>query len=328
MNRLLFGDNINWLRNRDCFPDASVDLVYLDPPFNSNADYNVLFKETSGESSPAQFHAFTDTWSWADAAVPFNEFLDTCQNLEVVELMRAMHSFLKTSPMMAYIAMMAPRLVELHRVLKHTGSLYLHCDPTAGHYLRIVLDSVFGSGHFINEISWRRSGRRSSISRIFRRAHDTILVYGKSDDYQFNLCYEEKDETLIRKYSQKDNKGVYQLVPLMVSGRRNGITGKPWRGFDPNTRGKAGLHWVTTHDKLDEYEAKGLVIWPEGGTPRLKYYLDQNKGIPLSDFWDDIDIINSMGKESLGYQTQKPIALLERIMAVSCPPNGTVLDPF
>src|SRR5881397_241032 len=125
MNRLYFGDNLKWLSDRREFPDSSVDLVYLDPPFNSNADYNVLFREPSGQVSQAQFHAFTDTWSWADAADTYHQFIDTCPNVAVVELMEALHSFLKHSPMMAYLAMMAPRLVELHRVLKPTGSLYL-----------------------------------------------------------------------------------------------------------------------------------------------------------------------------------------------------------
>ena len=127
MNRLLFGDNLQWLRDAKLFPDTSVDLVYLDPPFNSNADYNVLFREASGEASQAQFHAFTDTWNWADASHTYAEFVDHCPNTAVVEMVEALHSFLKNSPMMAYLAMMAPRRVELHRVLKPTGSLYLHC---------------------------------------------------------------------------------------------------------------------------------------------------------------------------------------------------------
>src|SRR2546427_12215745 len=132
MNRLLFGDNLKWLRDTKVFPDASVDLEHLDPPFNSNASYNVLFKEASGESSQAQFHAFTDTWEWtADVDATYAEFVDNCPNASVVELVEALKKFLKTSPMMAYLAMMAPRLVELHPVLKPTGSLYLHCDPTA-----------------------------------------------------------------------------------------------------------------------------------------------------------------------------------------------------
>ncbi len=165
MNRLYFGDNLGWLRNTKEFPDASVDLVYLDPPFNSNADYNVLFRETSGEVSQAQFHAFTDTWSWADAAETYHQFVDTCPNVAVVEMMEAFHSFLKNSPMMAYLAMMAPRLVELHRVLKETGSLYLHCDPTASHYLRILMDGIFSGRNFRSEVIWKRTGTHSSANR-------------------------------------------------------------------------------------------------------------------------------------------------------------------
>ena len=153
MNRLLFGDNLGWLRDTKEFPDASVDLEYLDPPFNSNADYNVLFREASGEASQAQFHAFTDTWTWADAAETYNQFVDTCPNVAVVEMMEAFHSFLKNSPMMAYLAMMAPRLVELHRVLKPTGSLYLHCDPTASHYLQ----AAFGCEFSVQRISATKS---------------------------------------------------------------------------------------------------------------------------------------------------------------------------
>src|SRR5213080_4084890 len=157
MNRLYFGDNLTWLRNTKEFPDASVDLVYLDPPFNSNADYNVLFKENSGEASQAQFHAFTDTWNWADAAQTYADFVDNCEKTGVVEMVEALHEFLKNSPMMAYLAMMAPRLVELHRVLKETGSLYLHCDPTASHFLKLMLDQIFDGENFRNEIVWQRT---------------------------------------------------------------------------------------------------------------------------------------------------------------------------
>src|SRR6185437_5255684 len=163
-------------------------------------------------------------------------------------------SFLKENDMMAYIAMMSIRLIELHRVLKPTGSLFLHCDPTASHYLKVLLDAIFGPKHFVNEIAWQRSTRRSSISRIFRKGHDTIFLYGKSDAYKFHLQYEEHDDVLLRKYDQRDERGVYQLVPLMVSGKRNGETGKPWRGIDPNLRGKSGMHWVTRHASLDAYD--------------------------------------------------------------------------
>jgi site-specific DNA-methyltransferase (adenine-specific) len=175
MNRLYFGDNLKWLSDRKEFPDASVDLVYLDPPFNSNADYNVLFREPSGQVSQAQFHAFTDTWSWADAADTYHQFIDTCPNVAVVELMEALHSFLKHSPMMAYLAMMGPRLVELHRVLKPTGSLYLHCDPTASHYLKLVLDGIFDQVNFRNEITWKRTSGHNDARNQFGDVADIIF---------------------------------------------------------------------------------------------------------------------------------------------------------
>jgi len=327
-NTLYYGDNLVILPR--FIHDATIDLVYLDPPFNSNRDYNILFRDQSGEGSPSQIRAFTDTWNWAGASEAWDSFPQICPVPRVIELMSGFVSTLGKNSVTAYLIMMAPRLYQLHRVLKPTGSIYLHCDPTASHYLKILMDAVFGPRNFINEISWRRSGRRSSISRIYRRAHDVILCYGKTDNYFFNVCPEEKDETLSKKYTLKDDKGLYQAVPLMVSGRRNGVTGKPWRGFDPNTRGNAGMHWITTHDKLDAYDAQGLIAWSQkdGGLPRLKYYWEQNEGIPLSDFWDDIAIINSMADESLRYPTQKPLALLERIISASSNPGDLVLDPF
>ncbi len=326
MNNLYFGDNLTVLREQ--VKDETVDLVYLDPPFNSSANYNVLFRAPSGQASEAQAEAFRDTWEWGESA---SEAYDDVirANGDIALVLSGLRKWLGDNAMMAYLAMMAARLIELRRVMKPTASLYLHCDPTASHYLKLILDSIFGHGNFRNEIVWRRSGRRSSINQIYRRAHDAILFYSKEDNYNFNIQYEEHDETLIKKYSQVDDRGRYQLVPLMASGTRGGETGKPWRGFDPNTRGKAGMHWLTIPEKLEAYVAKGLVAFPskKDGAPRLKYYLDQNKGVPFSDFWDDIDLINSMGHESLGYPTQKPLSLLERIVS-SVNPDAIVLDPF
>lgn len=329
MNSLYFGDNLAVLR--ECIKDESVDLVYLDPPFNSNATYNLLFKSPKGDNSDAQIAAFEDSWHWGEQAeTEFAEIM-RCGNTDVAEMMQALRRFLGENDMMAYLTMMANRLLELHRVLKSTGSLYLHCDPTASHYLKVVLDGVFGKENFKNEISWRRSGRRSSITKSFRRAHDVIFLYKKTDDFKFNLQYEEHDETLLRKYTGLDEKGRFRLVPLMASGRtQHGETGKPWRGFDPNTRGKAGMHWLTNHANLEKYVEKELVDFPRkvDGVPQLKYYLDENKGVPLSDFWDDVDLINSMGNESLGYPTQKPLALLDRIVACGSDEGDVILDPF
>ena len=274
MNRLLFGDNLQWLRDVKLFPDASVDLVYLDPPFNSNADYNVLFREASGEASLAQFHAFTDTWNWADAAQTYAEFVDHCPNTAVVEMVEALHSFLKNSPMMAYLAMMAPRLVELHRVLKPTGSLYLHCDATASHYLRLLLDGVFGTQNFKNEIIW--SYRRwPSIAKNFQRMHDAIFFYSKSQDAgrPFHVEYEPNSDSYTKRF-----KGNTQIL-------------------DPECK--------TRKIPVDE----------------------PSRGLARRDVWE-LSILAGSSNERLGYPTQKPQALLERIIEASTNKGDLVLDPF
>jgi len=206
MNRLYFGDNLKWLSDRKEFPDVSVDLVYLYRPFNSNADYNVLFREPSGQVSQAQFHAFTDTWSWADAADTYHNSSTLAQTSAVVELMEALHSFLKHSPMMAYLAMMAPRLVELHRLLKDTGSLYLHCDPTATHYLRMLLDEIFEATNFRNEIIWKRTSAHANVIKKFGAVHDCILFYSAGDDPKWNQQYAPyTDEYLDTFFDQVDS---------------------------------------------------------------------------------------------------------------------------
>lgn len=327
-NTLFYGDNLDILR--DYIPGESIDLVYLDPPFNSNRNYNVLFKDESGKDSEAQITAFEDTWHWNQATEQAYHELVTDGPQHVSQMIGALRQFIGTNQMMAYLVMMAARLVELHRVLKQTGSLYLHCDPTASHYLKIILDSIFGAEQFRNEISWERSQTRSSISKIYRRAHDVLFFYTKSDKYTFNMQYRELSSASKKLYSNVDETGSYQRVPLLVSGRRNGETGQPWRGIDPNKRGKEGMHWVTTPDKLEEYERQGLILWPkkEGGVPRLKYYLTNSPGVPLNDFWGDIELISSSSKEALGYPTQKPLALLERVIQVSSNSGDTVLDPF
>jgi DNA modification methylase len=232
--------------------------------------------------------------------------------------------------MLAYLVMVAPRLVELRRVLKRTGSLYLHCDPTASHYLKMLLDAIFGPANFRNEIVWRRSQTRSSIGRVFRRAHDVILFYAKSPDYRYNLQRRPLSEESLSIYSKQDDLGRFRLVPLVVSGRRRGETGKPWRGIDPNQCGRNGSHWITLPAKLEEYDRDGRIVWPrkDGGLPQLKYYLEENKGVPVSDFWDDVSLIPSSSPEALGYPTQKPEALLERIIRAGSDAGDVVLDPF
>ncbi|GAG41197.1 unnamed protein product, partial [marine sediment metagenome] len=183
-NVLYFGDNLEILRNRDYFPDECIDLVYLDPPFNSKKSYNILFKENGGVESEAQIQAFTDTWHWTQTAQDTYHDIVTNGPLKVGKLIGALHDAIGGNDVMAYLVMMTARLVELHRVLKPTGSLYLHCDPTASHYLKLVLDQIFGSANFRNEIVWcYDTGGRST--KAFPRKHDIILCYGRTEKTAF-----------------------------------------------------------------------------------------------------------------------------------------------
>ena len=208
-NKLYFGDNLNILR--ECVPDASIDLIYLDPPFNSNANYNVLFKEKSGEESAAQITAFEDTWQWSLEAEAVYKEIVTSGPRKLADLMQALLAFLGRNDMMAYLVMMAIRLVELQRVLKLTGSIYLHCDPTASHYLKLVMDAIFGVQYFVNEITWKRSSAHSDAkqgAKHFGRVADTILLYCKSDDRTWNPQYQPYDpEYIDRDYRRVDENG-------------------------------------------------------------------------------------------------------------------------
>jgi len=332
MNRLLFGDNLKWLRDKKIFPDDSVDMVYLDPPFNSNADYNVLFREASGEASQAQFHAFTDTWNWADAAQTYAEFVDDCPNTAVVEMVEALHQFLKNSPMMAYLAMMAPRLVELHRVLKPTGSLYLHCDPTANHYLRMVLDGVFGAANFRNEIIWkRRVGMSSAVheSTCFGTCTDILLFYAKSDETPFHPQYNLNDPDYQRyieeRFTYVDERGRrFQPTSLVNPAHRPNLIYE-YKGYKPPANG-----WMITKEKMEQWDKEGRIYFPKDkeGRLRRKSFADELKGMPIQNLWTDIPELNSQSAERLGYPTQKPQTLLERIISASTNPGGLVLDPF
>jgi len=309
--------------------DESADLVYLDPPFNSNADYNVLFREASGEASQAQFHAFTDTWSWADAAETYNQFIDTCPNIAVVEMMQAFHSFLKNSPMMAYLAMMAPRLVELHRVLKPTGSLYLHCDPTASHYLRMLLDGVFGAACFRNEIIWKRTSAHANVEQKYGAIHDCILFYVGSEAATWNQQYTPYSEEYLEMFFDRtDEKGRKYFRRDLTASMAHASSGQlyEWKGVRP----PPSRCWAKTKENMDELEAQGRIHWPKkkGGMPRLKVYPEDVPGVPIQDIWTDIKTMHNLSSERLGYPTQKPQALLERIISASSNPGDVVLDPF
>jgi site-specific DNA-methyltransferase (adenine-specific) len=326
MNQLYYGDNLRVLR--DDVRDETVDLVYLDPPFNSAANYNVLFREATGEQSAAQITAFEDTWHWTHESEATYQELVTDAPEKLARLVEAMRQMLGTSDMMAYLVMMAPRLVELHRVLKPTGSIYLHCDPTASHYLKLLLDGVFAPQNFRSEIVWKRTSAHSTAKR-YGPIHDTILFYSKSDVFTWNPIYQEYDESYIETFfDQTDADGRHwKRSDLTGSGVRHGETGQTWRGIDVTAKGR---HWGVPPSVLDELDAKGRIHWPhkEGGMPRLKQYPEDLPGVPLQDVWIDIRPMHNMSRERMGYPTQKPETLLERILQSSSNEGDVVLDPF
>jgi len=325
-NILYYGDNLDVLRQHVF--DESVDLVYLDPPFNSNASYNVLFAEQSGERSASQIRAFEDTWRWDQAAAAAYETTVEAGG-GVSRTMQAFRTILSTSNMLAYLAMMAPRLIELRRVLKPTGSLYLHCDPTASHYLKLLMDSIFGPEDFRNEIVWLRTLSKSLMTRKLPSNHDVLLAYQKSDRAVWNedavftpYAEDTLDEKTAGKYKHRDATGrLYRLDSLINPNRDRPNLTYEFLGI---TR-----VWRWTKDRMQIAYDAGLVIQTKpGNVPQLKRYLDEQRGRPLGDVWSDIPPLNSQAAERLGYPTQKPQALLERIIAASCPPDGVVLDPF
>ena len=325
MNRLYYGDNLDVLQRH--VDDESVDLVYLDPPFNSSATYNVLFAERDGTQAASQITAFEDTWKWDQAAARAYERVVESGG-RVSQAMQAFRTFLADSDMLAYLAMMAPRLIELRRVLKQTGTLYLHCDPTASHYLKVLLDGIFGPERFLNEIIWKRTSAHSSARR-YGPVHDVLLVYGKTDEYTWNRLFQPYEPEYIDTFfDQEDEDGRrWKRMDLTGAGVRHGETGKVWRGLDVTAKGR---HWAYPPKVLDELDAKQRIHWPAkaGGMPRLKQYPEDLPGVPLQDVWTDIRPLHNLAAERLGYPTQKPEALLERIIQASSDERDTVLDPF
>lgn len=360
-NQLFFGDNLDVLQAS--IKDESIDLIYLDPPFNSKADYNVLFKSPKGHQSDAQITAFEDTWHWGEQAErEFGEVLAQ-PNTEIAELIRALRSALHQSDMMAYIVMMARRLLELHRVLKPTGSLYLHCDPNASHYLRVVLDRVFGPEFFRSEIVWRRTGSHNKATR-WAPIHDTILFFTRSDEYTWNDLRRPYMVGHVNEYFVSDGHGGYRTNyygnVLTGSGLRNGESGLPWRGFDPSAKSRhwaiPGAIWeevgvdpegLTQHQKLDLLYDRGFIKIVEGQAwPIYERTIRLTDGPAAPDIWAyqpytdgtvfgtkegidaDVAWLRPKDAERLGYPTQKPLGLLERIINASSVKGNVVLDPF
>ena len=320
-NKLYYGDNLGVLRAS--LADESVDLIYLDPPFNSNASYNVLFKAAGGAQSQAQIEAFDDTWHWNDSAErAFDEVL-TGGHSDAAIMLKAMRSALGENDMMAV------RLIELHRVLKPTGSLYLHCDPTASHYLKTLLDGVFDRPNFVNEIIWKRTTTKSDFAqgaKNWPRIHDVILYYAKdvTSLKVFNQPFTKYDDDyVLDKYNKIDEDGRrYMLDNLTAPGA--GSRGHPQYELMGVTRFRR-----YGREKMQGLVAEGRIVQPSpGAVPRFKRYLDEMRGIAVGDCWTDVNAVNSQAEERLGYPTQKPVALLERIIAASSNEGDVVLDPF
>ena len=326
MNQLYYGDNLQVLRDPKAFPDESVDLIYLDPPFNSKRDYNLLFKSPKGQKSEAQIEAFKDSWLWGDQAErELCEILKQ-KNTDVSQMMNALIAFLGRNDMTAYLVMMANRLLELHRVLRPTGSLYLHCDPTASHYLKIVLDAVFGKEMFQNEIVWKRTNAHNLRRKGYVRSNDVIFYYTKSENFTFNELFTEYGEAQLKRFKPDENGRLYKAENMTFS-MANPSRQFEWRGTKP----PSNRSWGASLEQLEKWWAEGRILKRQDGSPRmdgLKIYLDDTKGIPLSTCWTDIERIANTSGERLHYPTQKPLPLLERILSVSSNAGDVVLDPF
>ena len=361
MNQLYYGDNLSILR--EYIGDELVDLIYLDPPFNSKRDYNLLFSSPKGQQSESQITAFEDSWHWCPQAERELDELGSQPNTDVTEMMLSLVSFLGRNDMTAYLVMMSTRLLELHRVLKPTGSLYLHCDPTASHYLKIVLDGVFGKDRFKSEIIWRRTGSHNKAVR-WAPIHDTIFFYTKSPSHTWNSPKRPYMAGHVKDNFLPDGKGGYKTAyygnVLTGSGTRNGESGLPWQGFDPTAKGR---HWaipgkiwdeldeditgLSQHQKLDLLLELGCIkIEPGAAWPMYERTIQAGEGPAASDIWAfqpytegtvfgtdlgidaDVSWLKPQDEERLGYPTQKPLALLERIISASSNAGDVVLDPF
>ncbi|HTU11631.1 MAG TPA: DNA methyltransferase [Allosphingosinicella sp.] len=351
MNKLWYGDNLTIMQ--EAMGKDSVDLIYLDPPFKSDANYNLLYKTMTGKPVPEQVHAFCDTWEMdaqKEAVAKSMPILLREYGVDdyYAEFWRLwMNALRKARPhLLAYLTFMVQRLLHMKTILRPTGSIYLHCDPAASHYIKVMMDGIFGHQNFRNELIWKRTGAHGRAKR-WGPIHDTILFYTKSDKYTWNRVFEEYDKDYLEKfYRSKDGKGQYQPISLTGPGTRAGSSGQPWRGVDPTPGGR---HWelppdralpswfefpqgyaqMDCQERLDVLDKAGLIYWPKrGSVPRFKRYAAVAGGNPVQDLITDIGPLTAHSGERMGYPTQKPIALLERIIRASSNEGQIVFDPF
>src|SRR6266487_2077801 len=318
MNTLYYGDNLDVLREH--VADETIDLIYLDPPFNSKRVYNVYLKTPKGHASDAQVDAFEDSWTWGEQAEQEYSELLRQPNTDVTEMIASMRRFLKESDMMAYLTMMTNRLLELHRVLKPTGSLYLHCDPTASHYLKIVLDTIFGAEGFRNEVVWKRTTAHNDPTR-WGRVHDILFFYSKSEKPTWNDVFTPYNDEYKARFRFTDPDGRKWTDDNLTA---KGLSGG---GYTYEYKGATSL-WRVPLETMKRLDSEGRLHFTKNGGIRYKRYLDELPGLPIQDVITDISPINSQAVERLGYPTQKPLALLERILQASSKTGDVVLDPF
>ncbi|MCY4145880.1 MAG: DNA methyltransferase [Chloroflexi bacterium] len=348
MNTLFYGDCLTIMREK--IPPHSIDLVYLDPPFNSNEDYNAIYKDETGRPLPDQVEAYTDTWVLVTEGLRIIRDLPLLLGEHGINghgvnfLAALMSGLVNLQPdMAAYLAYMTERLVWIRRAMKPSASIYLHCDDSAAHFLKIVLDVIFGAEHYLNAITWKRTWSHNDPSR-FGRITDTIFYYSKSEDYTWHTQYAEYSADYIRKFFRyEDERGQYRLVTLTGANISAGESGEAWRGVNPTSSGR---HWSVPRrivrklageealswpikKRLDLMDEHGYIYWPpKGSVPQFKQYLKEMPGAPVQNLWTDIDRLSPHSKERLGYPTQKPLALLERIIRASSNPGDVVFDPF
>lgn len=333
-NTLYYGDNLEVLRKPQYLKDESVDLCYIDPPFNSKRNYNQIYNNVGSEDR-AQAQAFVDTWTWDEHAnAGFDELLANEQGrftTQTVDLIKGLAPVLKKGSLLAYLVSMTLRVTEIHRVLKPTGSFYLHCDPTASHYLKLVLDTIFVTqgGDYRNEIIWKRSSAHNDTKQGRKQCgqiHDILLFYTKGKDYTWNpvhTAYDEKYTDAFYKYTDPEGRR-YRLGDLTAA-KPGGDVSYDFYGTKPYK----GRFWAYSRANMEQFKTEGRLYFPKnGGTPSYKRYLDEMPGVSLQDMWTDVPAISPQAAERLGYPTQKPEALLERIIQASTNPGDTVLDAF
>ena len=325
-NTLYFGDNLPTIRK--FIKDETIDLIYLDPPFNSKANYNVIFKTKNKEDSPSQIQAFEDTWHWETGETE-KEFTELKKNGgTIAEVMKGLKLVIGQNDLLAYLTMMAIRLKEMHLVLKDTGALYLHCDPTASHYLKLILDAIFGARNFRNEVIWERAQggkikHQSGLQVTFPKNTDTILFYAKEKHRIKPILISSEEHQRSFNKLEKDGRR-YKLGRTDISasmGRRPNQE-YTYKGYTPP------YGWRFVKSTLERLDKEGKLYWNSKGKPYKKIYLDESEGVEVGSLWSDINALSPKDKERMGYPTQKPVALLERIITSSSDEGNIVLDPF